>query len=189
VVLGPPQSHSNVLTNTLVAVCLTLLAYDYTLTLSSEINLVWHSKWNTIKVAFLIQRYLVFVDAVLLGVAAFGRFGPEGVEGCRIVNGLALGKIVFGSTATDFQIVIDVVILGLGMCSSEGRVSYPRLYVSHTLTSASPHTAVILTFRVWAVCGKSDKLKVVLITLYSLCWGSALVVAIIISAKQPRESV
>jgi hypothetical protein len=79
-------------------------------------------------VAFLIQRYLAFLDAVLLGVAAFGRFGLEGVAGCRAVNGLSLSELVFDSAATDFQI-IDVVILGLGMCSAEGRIFHPCLHV------------------------------------------------------------
>jgi hypothetical protein len=44
--------------------------------------------------AFLIQRYVAFLDAALLAVAAFGRFGLQGVEGCRIVNGLALSELV-----------------------------------------------------------------------------------------------
>jgi hypothetical protein len=45
-----------------------MFLYDYLLTIGREIKLVWFSRWNVIKIAFLIQRYLPFVDGVLLGM-------------------------------------------------------------------------------------------------------------------------
>jgi hypothetical protein len=50
------------------AICVALVVYDYSLTLSMEIDLIWSSRWNVIKVAFLLQRYLPFLDAILLSV-------------------------------------------------------------------------------------------------------------------------
>ncbi|KDR75688.1 hypothetical protein GALMADRAFT_226328 [Galerina marginata CBS 339.88] len=43
-----------------------LWAYDYFLTLGMEIELVWTTKWNIIKVLFLVQRYLPLIDTCIL---------------------------------------------------------------------------------------------------------------------------
>lgn len=44
----------------------TMFLYDYLLTLGMEVDLVWSSKWTFMKVLYLAQRYLPFVDAVAL---------------------------------------------------------------------------------------------------------------------------
>ncbi|KAF8154956.1 hypothetical protein B0H34DRAFT_546227 [Crassisporium funariophilum] len=43
-----------------------MFLYDYLLTLSMEIDLVWTSRWNLMKTLYLVQRYLPFVDTVWL---------------------------------------------------------------------------------------------------------------------------
>jgi hypothetical protein len=45
-----------------------MFLYDYLLTIEQEVNFVWYSRWNIIKITFLVQRYLPFVDGVLLGM-------------------------------------------------------------------------------------------------------------------------
>jgi hypothetical protein len=54
----------------MVAICITLIVYDYILTFAQEIEFIWlESKpWNAIKVAFIVQRYLPFLDVVLVGL-------------------------------------------------------------------------------------------------------------------------
>jgi hypothetical protein len=47
--------------------------------------------------------------------------------------------------------------------------------------------AVILTLRVWAVWGKSDKLRIALTLFFILCWGGAFIVAGITAANQDGE--
>ncbi|THU76518.1 hypothetical protein K435DRAFT_704703 [Dendrothele bispora CBS 962.96] len=42
----------------------TLILYDYFLTIGREIELIWFSDWNAVKVLYLIQRYLSFVDVI-----------------------------------------------------------------------------------------------------------------------------
>ncbi|KJA14982.1 hypothetical protein HYPSUDRAFT_149695, partial [Hypholoma sublateritium FD-334 SS-4] len=42
----------------------TLFIWDFILTLPLEIDLVWHRKWNALKIIYLIQRYLPFFDTV-----------------------------------------------------------------------------------------------------------------------------
>ncbi|PPR07339.1 hypothetical protein CVT26_013655 [Gymnopilus dilepis] len=42
----------------------TLFVWDWLLTLRMEVELVWKSKWNFMKVLYLAQRYLPFVDTI-----------------------------------------------------------------------------------------------------------------------------
>ncbi|TFY63232.1 hypothetical protein EVG20_g6405 [Dentipellis fragilis] len=44
---------------------MTLLFYDYFLTLPDEVDLVWGSRWTATKVLLLLNRYIPFLDAVL----------------------------------------------------------------------------------------------------------------------------
>jgi hypothetical protein len=53
---------------TVIAICLAVFIYDYFLTFTREVELVWLSQWNIIKVMFLTQRYLPIVDVVLLSM-------------------------------------------------------------------------------------------------------------------------
>ncbi|KIJ93494.1 hypothetical protein K443DRAFT_645449 [Laccaria amethystina LaAM-08-1] len=43
-----------------------MFLYDYFLTVGMEVDLVWSSKWGFMKVLYVLQRYLPFVDAVIL---------------------------------------------------------------------------------------------------------------------------
>jgi hypothetical protein len=60
-----------------LAVLLSLILYDYLLTLTREIDLVWFSQWNIIKIVFLVQRYVPFIDGILLAIA--GKFASSRV--------------------------------------------------------------------------------------------------------------
>jgi hypothetical protein len=83
-----------------------LVIYDYGLTLNREIDYIWLSKWSLIKVTFLVQRYLPFLDLILLGaICAFivrvqgllshssKVFVPhDSAQSCGHLIGLSLGK-------------------------------------------------------------------------------------------------
>lgn len=43
-----------------------LFMWDYLITLGMEIELIWPSQWNVIKVLFLVQRYMPFIDTLIL---------------------------------------------------------------------------------------------------------------------------
>jgi len=43
-----------------------LLIYDYFLTFTREVTLIWPAQWNLMKVLFLLTRYLPFIDAWIL---------------------------------------------------------------------------------------------------------------------------
>ncbi|KAJ8089215.1 hypothetical protein PM082_014463 [Marasmius tenuissimus] len=44
----------------------TLIVFDTLLTLNREIHLIWASPWSLVKAVYLIQRYLPFIDTVVL---------------------------------------------------------------------------------------------------------------------------
>jgi len=44
---------------------ITILIFDYFLTLPSETSLIWSARWTCFKVLFLVTRYLPFVDAII----------------------------------------------------------------------------------------------------------------------------
>ena len=46
----------------------TMFVWDYILTLGREVDLVWKSKGNFMKWLYLFQRYLPFIDIMLLSV-------------------------------------------------------------------------------------------------------------------------
>jgi hypothetical protein len=57
-----------IFSTTIVVGCISLFIYDFFITLCSEIRLIWDSPRTMIKVLFLIQRYLPFVDVALVFV-------------------------------------------------------------------------------------------------------------------------
>jgi len=44
----------------------TIFIWDYILTFSMEVDLVWKSEWNVMKGLYLLQRYLPFIDTIWL---------------------------------------------------------------------------------------------------------------------------
>lgn len=43
-----------------------LFVWDYLLTLGMEIELIWYSPWTIMKVLYILQRYMPFIDGVIL---------------------------------------------------------------------------------------------------------------------------
>ncbi|KZP03451.1 hypothetical protein FIBSPDRAFT_1055280 [Athelia psychrophila] len=43
-----------------------VLVYDYILTFNSEVTLIWGEPWKSLKVLFLLSRYLPFADTAVL---------------------------------------------------------------------------------------------------------------------------
>ena len=48
--------------------------YDYCLTFTREVSLVWDARWNYMKVLFLFTRYQPFVDVILYITRKLSRF-------------------------------------------------------------------------------------------------------------------
>ena len=64
-------------------------------------------------------------------------------------------------------------IQGHWVCFIRERVQRTLPISSHTDFGSLP---VLLTLRTWAVWNRNQRLSIILLVLYSLCWGSALII-------------
>ncbi|OCH87889.1 hypothetical protein OBBRIDRAFT_128728 [Obba rivulosa] len=77
--------------------------YDYFLTMGDEVSLVWPSRWSLMKVLFLLNRYLVFVDtaiAVQTSINLFSNLEECDAEHrvfiCIYVMGIGIVELIIG---------------------------------------------------------------------------------------------
>ncbi|KAF9024514.1 hypothetical protein BDZ89DRAFT_120100 [Hymenopellis radicata] len=71
-----------------------LYLFDYLLTLSDEVELIWHAKWNITKILYLLTRYLPFV---VIAVAMWFQFMPNmSLDDCLVAYKMSSGMIVVG---------------------------------------------------------------------------------------------
>ncbi|KAF8965957.1 hypothetical protein BDZ97DRAFT_741517 [Flammula alnicola] len=80
----------------------TVFIWDYLITFSMEVDLVWTSKWNFMKVLYLCQRYMPFVDTV--GLVLYHQLGRDlnkvdcqriyYTSGVMIIVGIALSELI-----------------------------------------------------------------------------------------------
>ncbi|KAF8980634.1 hypothetical protein BDQ17DRAFT_1438858 [Cyathus striatus] len=81
----------------------TLLVYDVCITLSTEIEFIWGSPWSSMKVVYLLTRYMVFVDAGLLYAPSTQTcFRVFTIMECTYVLGLAIGDLISTARAWAF---------------------------------------------------------------------------------------
>ncbi|KZP22706.1 hypothetical protein FIBSPDRAFT_890069 [Athelia psychrophila] len=74
------------------------IVYDYILTFNSEVNLIWGEPWKTLKVLFLLSRYLPFADTAVL----FLYHSASSQSECRTLT-LGLGILsAVGSCITEY---------------------------------------------------------------------------------------
>ncbi|KZP25083.1 hypothetical protein FIBSPDRAFT_929384 [Athelia psychrophila] len=64
-----------------------ILVYDYILTFNSEVTLIWGEPWKSLKVLFLLSRYLPFADTILF----FLYYSASSQSECRALT-LGLGS-------------------------------------------------------------------------------------------------
>lgn len=60
--MGPTSQ----LTQSLSVAASAVFVYDYLLTFPMEVELIWGSRWNAIKIIFIVQRYMPFIDTCFL---------------------------------------------------------------------------------------------------------------------------
>ncbi|PPR02001.1 hypothetical protein CVT24_011124 [Panaeolus cyanescens] len=82
---------SQILSFDLVAVA--MYVFEYGLTLEMEVNLVWSTNWNWMKVIFLLQRYLPFADTAFL--IMYLKFGPGmNIVRYMMTSGTAFSELI-----------------------------------------------------------------------------------------------
>ncbi|TDL25194.1 hypothetical protein BD410DRAFT_785052 [Rickenella mellea] len=60
----------------------TVVTWDYFLTLQGEVDLIWRSRWNLSKFLFVLNRYLAFVDPLMLVYVLF--FADDDPRACEV---------------------------------------------------------------------------------------------------------
>ncbi|EKM83114.1 hypothetical protein AGABI1DRAFT_89716 [Agaricus bisporus var. burnettii JB137-S8] len=53
-------------------VCILIQGYECLITMDMEVDLVWKSKWNLTKILYLLNRYAIIADAIVLELHYFG---------------------------------------------------------------------------------------------------------------------
>jgi len=81
---------------------ITIMAFDWLLTLNMEFALIWNTKWNWTKVLYIITRYMPFADTSLVMYHQFRTTLPQ--PSCKsifdttafmFVAGMAIAELVF----------------------------------------------------------------------------------------------
>ncbi|KAF5319389.1 hypothetical protein D9619_008525 [Psilocybe cf. subviscida] len=121
-----------------VAAC-ALFVWDYFLTFGLEVQHIWKSRWNVIKVVFLLQRYLPFFDScylVLYRQLAYNLTAKECrnlpiISGLVSIVGVALSEVLLGFRvyavwSRNKYIAMSLVIIGAGLtgCMLAGAYKY-----------------------------------------------------------------
>jgi hypothetical protein len=162
-----------------------LVIYDYALTLNREIDYIWLSKWSMIKVTFLVQRYLPFLDLILLGIlcafydTAFWVFSHSdkdfephnSAQPCGHLFALSICRHTV-TLATFLRYASHFFISCGRPWSMRLSLSVFRLnfYLCWYLTEMA---TVLLTLRVWAVYGQDRRMGIALFLAFISCWTAA----------------
>lgn len=95
--------HSQMNYSTIVAAVL-LMVYDYFLTLDREISSIWSSRWNVIKILFLLTRYMPILDSV--GLLYYISLDGSSPETCSIVYKVSAWVLVIGIAEAEILLTI-----------------------------------------------------------------------------------
>ncbi|KAF9449495.1 hypothetical protein P691DRAFT_703153 [Macrolepiota fuliginosa MF-IS2] len=81
-----------------------MLVYDYFLTLGQEVELIWKSRWNTVKFLFLLTRYLPFIGS---GIILFYQFAPKATAyQCAIAFKCTAWTFIIGISIAELLLTI-----------------------------------------------------------------------------------
>ncbi|KAF4602527.1 hypothetical protein EYR40_005738 [Pleurotus pulmonarius] len=75
----------------------TLLVFDYSLTVAAEPDLIWSAPWSLGKALFLLTRYLPLLDGSL---SLYRDFGPP-TQPCGLVDDIIGWSIIIGTAITE----------------------------------------------------------------------------------------
>ncbi|KAL4264397.1 DUF6533 domain-containing protein [Pleurotus pulmonarius] len=82
----------------------TLLVFDYSLTVAAEPDLIWSAPWSLGKALFLLTRYLPLLDGSL---SLYRDFGPP-TQPCGLVDDIIGWSIIIGTAITELIMILRV---------------------------------------------------------------------------------
>ncbi|KAF8476521.1 hypothetical protein JB92DRAFT_3050245 [Gautieria morchelliformis] len=116
---------------TAVVASIVILIYDYLLTIKLELEFVWGTPWNVGKILYLLTRYTVFVDSLMLAYFHFARgqsVSPRtpGTNILRLVVLIFRTWAIWGRSrkvAFGLPILLVIVVVPLGYLTRIGLTS------------------------------------------------------------------
>ncbi|EGO03102.1 hypothetical protein SERLA73DRAFT_131595, partial [Serpula lacrymans var. lacrymans S7.3] len=78
-VLDIPSAYQLQLVKYANVACLAILVADYATTFEQEVNLVWKSRWGTVRVLYTLSRYAIFAAMALFLAAILEPDTPQRV--------------------------------------------------------------------------------------------------------------
>ncbi|KAF9465347.1 hypothetical protein BDZ94DRAFT_393144 [Collybia nuda] len=111
---------------------LVVFLHDYFVTFELEVEHIWNSNWSTVKIVFLVARYLTFIDVPLILI--YSLYSGLTPRGCYIVTSIATWSTVIGVGAAEIilllrtyalwdrskRILIFLVLLFIGVFTTGG---------------------------------------------------------------------
>ncbi|KAF9046726.1 hypothetical protein BJ165DRAFT_1473892 [Panaeolus papilionaceus] len=85
----------------------TMFIYDWMLTLDMEVALVWKANWNVMKVLFIFQRYLPFIDTVALVILLKFGLGMDNAT-CKRVYAASGYLMAIGTAISELILALRV---------------------------------------------------------------------------------
>ncbi|KAF8582171.1 hypothetical protein K439DRAFT_1661960 [Ramaria rubella] len=82
-----------------------ILIYDYLLTVKMEVELVWGTPWNVGKVLYLLTRYCVFVDSMMLAFFHFASGENVSPRTCSLVYQISGWFIFWGGCLAEIVLI------------------------------------------------------------------------------------
>ncbi|KAF8148397.1 hypothetical protein B0H34DRAFT_262319 [Crassisporium funariophilum] len=83
-----------------------MFLWDYLLTFDMELQLVWLSRWNFVKVLYLVQRYMPFVDTVWLRVLHHHLGIRLSTTYCHVLADFSGGMFIVGFAASELLLTL-----------------------------------------------------------------------------------
>jgi hypothetical protein len=183
---------------TVIAVCLAVFIYDYFLTFTREVELVWKSRWNMIKVLFLAQRYLPTVDIVLTSIMGKLRTSSRGKQNswsfAPFISAFQSHDSIQACKTTESVILCKRIFVSLFRPHCRIQLPLPLEWVYPKVSQAtkssdtnsfihSPTRIALLTYRVWAVWGGEKRLKPFFLIFFIVAWTAQFVLAGFVGAE------
>ncbi|KAJ8093113.1 hypothetical protein PM082_020598 [Marasmius tenuissimus] len=145
-----------------------LFIYDFLLTLGLEVRFIWQARWTFVKILYIVQRYLPFLDSV--GLVLYYSFGAGlSPRSCGVLYSLA------GCEYTDSRSEAS-------LCRPPHFLLFPHLLRLFTPPLAFTGTfamgivmsEALLAIRLWAVWGKTPLSGLLIGLLCISCWIPAI---------------
>ncbi|KIJ50327.1 hypothetical protein M422DRAFT_245580 [Sphaerobolus stellatus SS14] len=150
--------RENQISNYFQAISLVILVYDYIITLSEEVALIWTAPWTTARVLFFLTRYSAWIDTSLLSIVHFAKGGHLSIPACRALYKASGWFLSIGVFIAELVLVFRTYALW----NKSMRVLFGLFGIGFPITAASLYATYkgMAAFMFIQVPGQQDCLSV-----------------------------